>query len=105
MVITIELNLIFKAYYKEEFFNFEKCESILRKTRNLFMQVAMVSIGIQLRNQECLKNVKDFLFFSLTFFRSAFSFKKDHVLNKLVKNIKTQIIMCTHFTTLVINLR
>ena len=78
MVITNELYLIFKAYYKL-YFNLEKCESILRKTHNLFMQVAMLSIGIQLRNQECLQNVKDFLFFSLTFFRSAFSFKKDHI--------------------------
>ena len=33
MVITIELNLIFKAYYEEEFFNLEKYESALRKTQ------------------------------------------------------------------------
>ena len=32
MVITIELNLIFKAYYEEEFFNFEKYE---RNSKNL----------------------------------------------------------------------
>ena len=33
MVITIELNLIFKAYYEEESLNLEKHESILRKTQ------------------------------------------------------------------------
>ena len=32
MVITIELDLIFKAYYEEQSFNLEKYESILRKT-------------------------------------------------------------------------
>ena len=33
MVITIKLNLIFKAYYEDESFNLEKYESILRKTQ------------------------------------------------------------------------
>ena len=33
MVITIELNPIFKAYYAVESFNLEKYESILRKTQ------------------------------------------------------------------------
>ena len=33
MVITIELNLFFKAYYEEESFNLEKYESILSKTK------------------------------------------------------------------------
>jgi hypothetical protein len=63
------------AYYEEEFFNLEKYESILRKTNNLFMQVAMHSMCIKLRNQECLQNVKDFL---ASLFRSIFSFQTDH---------------------------
>ena len=33
MIITIDLNLIFKADHEEESFNLEKYESVLRKTQ------------------------------------------------------------------------
>ena len=66
----------------------------------------MFSIGIKLRNQACLQNVKDefLFFFSLTFFLICFLlqnrpyFLKKWNWRKLANNIETKIITCTHFT-------
>ena len=66
------------------------------------MKIAMLSMGVKLRNQECLQNVEDLLYFYLTFL-SLFSFKttifsEEMNRRKLVKNIETKIITFTHFT-------
>ena len=49
------------------------------------MYIAMLSIGIKLGNQECLKNVKEFLFLIACLFFDPFSPSKQTIFSEEMK--------------------